>query len=209
LLKAQDPQVHDLDDRGDEGTGRACDTPGDLQHDMARDDIEDLRRRMAQLEDEREIRYLLGRYGHYVDLGYQDAWVDQWSDHGAYDLVTVKRDGVGYDGAMRFEGKDQLRSLVQDPAARKLAEGGSLHIQDVNLVVRIDGDDACGHSYSITMVRNGKGVQIYSAAMVRWRFQRIEGRWRIAEKIQREVGDGSAFTDAPAITAFDAAKPAV
>jgi len=175
---------------------------------MARNDIEDLQRRMAQLEDEREIRYLLGRYGHYIDLGHEDAWVGQWADNGAYDLVTVRRDGIGYDGAVRFEGKDQLYALVQDPAARNLFEGGSLHIQDVNLVVRIDGDDAYGHSYSIIMLRDGEEVQIRSAAMVRWTFRRIDGRWRITEKKQRKMADGSAFTDTPAVSAFDAAKPA-
>lgn len=175
---------------------------------MSSDEIEDLRRRVAQLEDEREIRYLLGRYGHYCDLGHEDAWIDQWAEDAVYDLVTVKRGGAGYDGAMRFAGREQLYALIRDPAAHKLLEGRSMHLQDVNLVIRIEGDDAVAHGYSMTMLRDGEAIRIRSAGMVRWTFRRIGGRWRIAEKNRRMVGDGSAFVDTPSVTAFDAAKPA-
>lgn len=174
---------------------------------MAADDIEDLRRRVVQLEDEREIRYLIGRYGHYVDLGHEDAWADQWTEDGVYDLVTVKRNGAGYDGGMRFEGKDQLYAMVRDPTAHKLFEGRSLHIQDINLVIRIDGDSAVAHGYSITMLRDGDDVGIRTAGMVRWTFRKIAGRWRISLKHRRKVGDGSGFTDTPSVSAYDAARP--
>lgn len=174
---------------------------------MLEDDLSALRRRVEQLEDEREIRYLIGRYGHYADLGYEDAWADQWAEDGIYDLVTVKRDGAGYASAIRFEGKDQLYVMIRDPNAHKLFEGRSMHLQDFNLVVRIDGDEAVAHSYSMTMLREGDAVAIRSAGMVRWRFKRIEGRWRIAEKNRRIMGDGSAFTDTPGVPAHEAAKP--
>lgn len=174
---------------------------------MADDDIADLRRRIEQLEDEREIRYLIGRYGHYVDLGHEDEWVGLWTDDAVYDIVTVRRDGAGYDGAIRFEGRADLYRLVRDPAAHKLFEGRSLHLQDFNLVVRIDGDDAYAHGYSMTMLREGDAVQIRTAGMVRWTFRRVDGEWRIAIKNRRQVGDGSAFVDTLAMSAHDAAKP--
>jgi hypothetical protein len=175
---------------------------------VGREDLEALRRRVAQLEDEREIRYLVGRYGHYADLGYEDAWADQWTEDGVYDLVTVRRDGAGYDRAMRFEGKEQLYAMIRDPEAHKLFEGRSLHLQDFNLVIRIDGDEAFAHGYSMTMLREDEAIAIRSAGMVRWRFRRVDGRWRIAEKNRRIAGDGSAFGDTPGMPAHDAAKPA-
>jgi hypothetical protein len=177
---------------------------------MAVDEIAELRRRIEQLEDEREIRYLVGRYGHYCDLGHEDAWADQWTDDAVYDIVTVKRNGAGYDGGIRFEGKDQLYAMIRDPVAHKLFEGRSLHLQDFNLVIRIDGDEACAHGYSMTMLRDleTEAIEIRTAGMVRWAFKRVDGRWRIIEKKRRKVGDGSAFEDTPAMSAHDAAKPA-
>lgn len=172
-----------------------------------KDAIEALRRRVEQLEDEREIRYLIGRYGHYADLGHEEAWGDQWTDDGVYDLVTVSRDGAGYDRPMRFDGKAELLGMIRDPAAHKLFEGRSLHLQDFNLVISIDGDAAIAHGYSMTMLRDGDAIQIRSAGMVRWRFRRVAGRWRISEKHRRNVGDGSAFTETPAMPAHLAAKP--
>ena len=174
---------------------------------MSDDELRDLRRRVEQLEDEREIRYLIGRYGHYCDLGYHDEWIGQWAPEGVYDLVTVKRGGAGYDGAVRFEGHEALYSMLRDPDAHQKFEGRSLHLQDFNLVIRIDGDDAFAHGYSMTALREDKGIAIRSAGMVRWTLKRIDGRWHFTEKKRRNVGDGSAFTDVPQVSAHAAAKP--
>ena len=169
-------------------------------------ELDDIIARVGELEDEREIRYLVGRYGHYADLGYEDAWVDQWTGDGVYDLETVKRDGAGYDGPARFEGRDALYALIRDPAAHKRLEGRSLHVQDINLVVRIEGDTAFAHGYSMTLMREGDEVRLRGAGLVRWSFRREGGRWRIAGKTRRGIGDGSAFADTPATPAHDAAR---
>jgi hypothetical protein len=175
---------------------------------MSSDELKDLRRRVEQLEDERELRYMIGRYGHYCDLGYHDEWISLWTPDGVYDLVTVKRDGAGYDGGMRFEGHEALYGMLRDPTSHQLFEGRSLHIQDINLVIRIDGDEAFAHGYSITMLREGEAVNIRTAGMVRWAFKRIDGKWYFTEKKRRKVGDGSAFADVADYSPHDAAKPA-
>ncbi len=176
---------------------------------MSSDELTELRRRVEQLEDEREIRYMIGRYGHYCDLGYHDEWIGLWTPDAVYDLVTVKRDGAGYDGGMRFEGHEQLYGMLRDPTGHQVFEGRCLHIQDLNLVVRIDGDAALAHGYSITMLRDGDAVSIRTAGMVRWTLKRIDGRWYFTEKRRRKVGDGSAFVDVVEISPHDAAKPAM
>jgi hypothetical protein len=45
------------------------------------------------------------------------------SGNGAYHLVTVKRNGASYDGAMHFEGKDQLYLLVRAPTNPQAVRG--------------------------------------------------------------------------------------
>jgi len=160
---------------------------------MSADELEQLRRRVAQLEDERAIRELISRYGHFADLGYEDAWVGQWTEDGVYDLLSVRRDGAGYEGTILFEGRDALYRHIRDPAAHKAMEGRSLHVQDINLVARIDGDDAVAESYSMTLLREGNAMVLRSAGMIRWTLRRVDGHWRILRKTRRPAGDPEVF----------------
>ena len=45
-----------------------------------------LERRVRELEDEREIRNLLGWYAYYADGRHDEEWVDLWTEDGVYDL---------------------------------------------------------------------------------------------------------------------------
>jgi hypothetical protein len=154
-----------------------------------------LQQRVGELEDERAIRALIGRYGHFADLGHEDAWVGQWTEDGVYDLVSVVRAGAGYEGRVRFEGHAELYRQIRDPAAHKAMEGRSLHVQDMNLVVRVAGDAATAESYSMTLLREGNDMVLRSAGMIRWTLQRIDGHWRIREKRRRPAGDRELFPD--------------
>jgi hypothetical protein len=162
---------------------------------MSESELDQLKRRVTQLEDERAIRELISRYGHYADLGHEDAWVGQWTEDGVYDLVSVLRAGAGYDGLVRFEGHAELYRQIRDPAAHKAMEGRSLHVQDMDLVIRIDGDEAVAESYSMTLLRDGNDMVLRSAGMIRWTFRRIDGRWLIREKKRRPAGDRDLFPD--------------
>jgi hypothetical protein len=160
---------------------------------MPHTELDEIKTRLRELEDERAIRDLIGRYGHYADLGHEDAWVDQWTDDGVYDLVTIVRKGAGYEGNIRFEGREQLYEHIRDPAAHKALEGRSLHIQDMNLVVRVMGEQAIAESYSMTLLREGDETVVRSAGMIRWTLRRTDKRWRIVEKRRRPPGDADLF----------------
>jgi hypothetical protein len=157
--------------------------------------FEQLERRLAQLEDERTIREMICRYAHFADLGHDDAWIDQWTEDGVYDLITVRRGGIGYEGRVVHEGRAELYEHARDPAAAKAMEGRALHAQDINLVVRVDGDEAVAESYSMTLLRSGDDTVVHSAGMIRWIFCRIDGRWRIRKKTRRPVGYRDLFTN--------------
>jgi 3-phenylpropionate/cinnamic acid dioxygenase small subunit len=162
---------------------------------MSESELDELKRRVAQLEDERRIRDLIGRYAHFADLGHEEAWAGQFTEDGVYDLVSVVRAGVGYAGPVRFEGREALLRLIRDPAAHKAMEGRSLHIQDMNLVVRVTGDDAVAESYTMTLLREGDETVLRSAGMVRWTLRRTGGNWRITEKRRRPAGDRDLYPD--------------
>jgi hypothetical protein len=156
---------------------------------MSEEELNEIKTRLRALEDERAIHQLISRYGHYIDLGYEDSWVGQFTDDGAHDLVTIVRNGVGYIGNKRFQGHAELYENIRDPAAHKAMEGRSLHVQDMNLMVSVDGDRAQAESYSMTLLREGDETVVRSAGMIRWTLRRISGRWYIAEKRRRPPGD--------------------
>lgn len=160
---------------------------------MSANKLHEIKARLQRLEDERDLRALIARYGHYADLGYEDAYVDQFTDDGIYDIVTVMRKGAGYVGNVRFEGREALYAHIRDPAAHKQFEGRSLHFQDINCVIHVDGDAATAESYSMTVLEEADQTIVRSAGMNRWRFRRVDGRWRIAEKRRRPPGDAEVF----------------
>ena len=174
---------------------------------MAQTTLETLERRLALLEDERAIREIIARYAHFADLGHDEAWVGQWTEDGVYDLITVLRAGIGYEGRIIHEGRAGLWEHALDPVAAKAMQGRALHMQDLNLVIRTDGDTAVAESYSMTLMREGDATILHSAGIIRWTLRRVDGHWRISEKKRRPIGDFDLFTDiAPAPTGGEAGQ---
>ena len=162
---------------------------------MSATEIADLTRRLQRLEDERDVREVMARYGHFADLGYEDAYVNLFTEDGVYDIVTVMRKGAGYSGNIRFEGRAQLYEEIRDPRAHKQFEGRCLHFQDINAAVTINGDEAVADAYSMTVLKEGDDTVIRTAGMNRWKFRRINGQWKITEKRRRPPGDKDLFPD--------------
>jgi hypothetical protein len=139
-----------------------------------------LESRVRELEDEREIRSLLGWYAYYADGCHDDEWLDLWTDDGVYDL------SVG-----RWEGKARLREFITDPAVHHKPGfyGHTLHLQGPNLAVLIDGDEAVATGYNVLLHETANVPSILRIGGNRWRFRRVEGRWRMAERRHRSVGE--------------------
>lgn len=151
---------------------------------MVKDDVEArlaaLERRVRELEDEREIRSLLGWYAYYADGCHDQQWVDLWTDDGVYDLSSC-----------RWVGKEQLRAFISDPHVHHLPGfyGHSLHLQGTNLVIDIDEDDAVATGYNVLLHETLNVASILRIGGNRWRFRRVNGRWLMAERRHRSVGD--------------------
>jgi hypothetical protein len=159
--------------------------------------------RLQELEDDREIRELLARYGYNADLGRSDAYVRLFAEDGALDVANdrtwmqgldaVEMGGAGEDlepddVVVRHQGHEALRRFIDDATNHKVIEGRSLHLMDQNLVTRIQGDAATAESYNMTLVRKGSQIVLFNASINRWTLARIEGRWRIRECLRRRPG---------------------
>lgn len=147
-----------------------------------------LERRVAELEDERALRDLLSFYSFGADVHRDQRWVDLFTADGAYDLGANNVEGA-YNG--HFEGPDDLLGLITGPGMP--ARDHSQHHHGP-IVIRFDADDpdaATAESYSVTFLEKSGGTGIFCAGFNRWRFRRVDGRWRIALRERREIGTGT------------------
>ena len=147
-----------------------------------------LETRLGALEDEREIRELLARYGHFADAALDDEYFGLFTD----DTVMDVSSGHLPDpyAVIRWEGLDAMREFL----AIRSAEhgdgfvGSSLHMQGNNLTVKVDGDNAVANNYSFVLHQTGVEVHLVSASINEWKFRRIDGRWLITQRLRRMVG---------------------
>ena len=154
------------------------------------DRIDELEKRLKDLEDERELRELLTRYSFNADLARNQEYVDLYTyddnGSGAIDLTDM--------GAERFQGPEKMMEFISTLGMLS-AITGTHHA--VPTMFYIDGDDAIGEGYSQTIVRTMDGpdrhgedeppihpldVQIVHANYSRWTFKRINGAWKIKER---------------------------
>lgn len=163
-----------------------------------------LEAKLQELEDDREIRELLSRYGFNADLGRSEEWVGLWTENGAFEVAiprawdagigdqeTIDRteaESSGEDQVIRSDGHEALRRFILDPDSHKAIEGRSLHIMDGNLVTSIAGDVATAESYNITLVRRGAQMTLLNGSINRWTLARVDGVWRIEECVRRRPG---------------------
>jgi ketosteroid isomerase-like protein len=151
--------------------------------------VEELTGRVRALEDEREIRELLSRYGYNADAGRDEAYLDLFTEDGAYD-ISMGESHSAYPTIVRFEGKDALRDFIKDPRAHHRPDyyRQSLHVQGNNVAVHVEGDTAVVNSYSIVLRRSqDSNAYLHAAGTNQWLLKRVDGSWRIKERRRREM----------------------
>jgi hypothetical protein len=149
--------------------------------------IEELERRLRLLEDERELRTLLARYSFNADLGRSREYTELYTEDGAIDLGPQPA-GVNRTGPVRYEGHEDILLKFITGRAHRSIEGDSQHHTLGPLVINVEGDDATGEGYSFVLVRHPEGVLVHTANFNRWTFRRVDGEWKIAERVVRAIG---------------------
>jgi hypothetical protein len=146
--------------------------------------LRQLEARNLELEDEREIRELLAQYGYHADACRDNAYLDLWSDDCEYNIGSAA-------GERSWRGKEELEAFITDPAVHHSPGfyGHTLHLQGMNLAIRIDGDQAWAVSYNALVHEVLGKVNVIVAGANRWKFAREQSRWRIVERRHRPVGD--------------------
>jgi hypothetical protein len=150
--------------------------------------LAELEQRVAQLEDEREIRELLSRYGYYADACLDDDYYGLFTDDCAMD-VSSGREPDPYE-VIRWEGQDAMREFMSVRTAGQGDgfAGRSLHMQGNNLAIALHGDTATANGYSFILHQDGPQIRLKSASVNEWHLRRENGRWKIVERKRRMVG---------------------
>lgn len=147
-----------------------------------------LEARVRLLEDEKEIRELLARYGYYADAPLDDEYFGLFTE----DCVMDVSSGRGEDPyeVVRWEGLDQMRRFLSDRTAQHNNGfyGRSFHVQGNNLTVKITGDEAVANGYSFIFHQDGPTLKLLSASINEWAFRREGERWLIQMRKRRMAG---------------------
>lgn len=138
---------------------------------------------VQELKDDREIREVLARYGFNADCDRTEGWVGLFTGDGAMDL------GSETQAPGRWVGTEALRKWISTQAARTNPErfGKRLHFQGNNLVCHIKGDTALVNSYSIVLFLIDGKIEVQCGTNL-WTFKRVDGKWRIKERLRRGLG---------------------
>ena len=162
-----------------------------------------LEQRVRAIEDDLALRDLMSRYAFYADSGQHDAWVDLFTTDGEIDLIGGESTGT-HANHMRWSGTDELTSFIDDPDVHMSFEGRCMHITTANMRTQIKGDDAAAEAYYLLLLRKADDVVVAHSGFTRLRFRRVDGSWRIRQRLRHTIGtdvaelrDGHPELDAP------------
>ena len=151
-----------------------------------------LKARVEQLEDERQVRELLARYGYNADCCRDDEYVDLWTDDGSFDLLATT---YGKTEKREWHGRQAIDEFIRDPATHHVPGfySHAMHMQGNNVVAHIQGDTAVVNSYSIVLHDDKGNLRLRTAGNNQWIFKKVDGKWLIRERRRREIG-GAGYT---------------
>ena len=132
--------------------------------------------RLQALEDERDIRDLLSRYGESLDYGLEEQFVSLFTEDGVW------RSHRPRSGTKLISGADELTRFARNHTRAPMACHKHIAV-DAQIVV--DGDTATCVSYFMRLDgrKDGKPSWIWGMGRYRDRLVRRDGRWLFLERV--------------------------
>ena len=137
---------------------------------------DELSARVAALEAERDILRTIYRYGHTIDVGDEDGWIDCFTEDGVFAASSERQ----YP-PFHTEGRAALRDFIQHHTRPPGLWHKHLVIEPL---IEIGGDQATARSYFVVLVEHeGRPtVRVFGRYADRLR-READGRWRFAERL--------------------------
>jgi hypothetical protein len=143
--------------------------------------------RLAALEDERGVLDNLYRYGHAIDYGLEEQWLDCFTEDGCFDLRPVGPLAGERARNRHARGREALATFIAGHSRAPDAYHKHLVIEPR---VRLDGDSATVASYFARIDRRTPEPFIF--AFVRYHDDLLrcaDGRWRFTlRSVEVEAG---------------------
>lgn len=140
-------------------------------------EIDELKARLAVLEDDRAVLKTLCRYGHSIDYGDEESWVDCFTEEGVFDI----RARLSHQPNRVISGRDELRAFI---AGHTRAPGLWHKHLLVEPQIEVEGDDATVVSYLAVVMEHESEPILRVFGRYRDRLARCpDGRWRFVQRI--------------------------
>lgn len=140
-------------------------------------DLRELQARLTVLEEERSIQRRLYAYGHAIDYGDEDEWVDCFTEDGVFDV----RGRLPGHTALVVSGREALREFAAGHTRPPERYHKHLVIQPV---IALEGDRATCTSYFLVVMEHEGRPVLRVFGRYRDRLVKEEGgRWRFEERV--------------------------
>lgn len=133
----------------------------------------DLQARLALLEHEREIVRTLHAYGHAIDYGDEDGWVDCFAEDGMFDVRGRIQHFV--------RGREELRRFIVRHT--RAPDAWHKHFMVEPLVVLEDGFATCSSYFTVLRDLDGVPVVGVFGRYLDRLVPEADGRWRFTERV--------------------------
>jgi hypothetical protein len=149
-----------------------------------KDDINELAQRLRALEDEKAILATIHQFGHAMDGGEHERWVDCFTPDATYDVRVGAQSAATSDRSSSTTGAEALRAFAESRSPSPASVARHLVVEPV---IEISGDEASATSYFVRIelfpgdpepAPFVRSFGRYHDGLVRC----DDGRWRIAHR---------------------------
>jgi len=145
-----------------------------------------LKKRIMELEDEKQIRDVLHRYGPAVDS----------NDPEKTSLIYADDCQVDIDGTWFANGREETKTIVTNDVHQSILPNCA-HIMGP-YVIRIEGEQATASGYATVFVRSDGDVKVWRQSYQCWELVKRGESWQVLKRTSRSTGreDGQALLQA-------------
>jgi ketosteroid isomerase-like protein len=146
------------------------------QFEREREHMKSVEERLQALEDERDILRTMHQYGHALDYGDVEKFMDCWFEDAVRESVSKSR--REFAGHVK-KGHAALREFIESHTTGEIYK----HIV-VDPLIWVDGDTATAESYFFMFNEHEDGPYVRAMGRYRDKLARdADGRWRFKERI--------------------------
>lgn len=126
---------------------------------------------ITEIEDKLAIRELIARYSFAIDSGDIKAWVDCFTEDGAFESPFGT-----------FKGSTALHQYISERTAERRSKQIQLRHLLTNIIIDIQGNRAKAKCYLLLLLVMPEGVQLLTTGVYNDELRKMGGAWRFSHR---------------------------